>query len=359
LERNGNGDSASTKIRAFTEDSACELCGPKPLLDQEEPGHYCWSSPQARKFAEELVVSSEQNWRALLAERDLEIRRLKVSQGRTFQELTALGAVGGGAAYRFEELVAIRDGAAPAATVPPLVFVHLPKAGGTTLNHILMKNYRFRCDAYGPDFFPRYYPDEFVSLVQPPGHDDTKRPAFFTGHIDLANELLRYMPVRYVAITMLRDPVERIVSHFRHHSTREDTPLHAEIRAGLKLPDYFRRFQGALPPQYAVLSPDKPNASDALSNLESRISLFGLQGRFGEFAAMLGSLAGLPDISYRPLNVTGQNAVDPTQGQIDELRSLLAEDLIFYDGACQLYHSRMQAMTEPCAAHPWTRFYAA
>jgi hypothetical protein len=38
---------------------------------------------------------------------------------------------------------------------------------------------------------------------------------------------------------------------------------------------------------------------------------------------------------------------------------LLAEDLIFYDGACQLYHSRMQAMTEPCAAHPWTRFYAA
>lgn len=65
-----------------------------------------------------------------------------------------------------------------------------------------MKNYRFRCDAYGPDFFPRYYPDESVSLVQPPGYDDTKRPVFFTGHIDLANELLRYMPVRYLAITM-------------------------------------------------------------------------------------------------------------------------------------------------------------
>jgi Sulfotransferase family len=306
-----------------------------------------------------LVVSSEQSWRALLAERDLEIRRLKVSHGRTFQELTALGAVGGGAAYRFEELVAIRDGVAPTATVPPLVFLHLPKAGGTTLNHILMKNYRFRCDAYGPDFFPRYYPDEFVCLVQPPGHDDTKRPVFFTGHIDLANELLRHMPVRYVAITLLRDPVERIVSHFRYHSTREDTPLHTEIRAGLTLPDYFQRFQSALPPQYAVLSPEKPNASDALSNLESRISLFGLQERFGEFAALLSSLTGLPDIRYRPLNVTGRNAVDPTQGQIDELRSLLAEDLIFYDRACQLYRSRLQAMTEPRATHPWTRFYAA
>jgi hypothetical protein len=302
-----------------------------------------------------LLVSSEENLRALLAERDLEIRRLKVSHGRTFEELTALGAVGD---YRFEDLVAIRDGSAPAPTVPPLVVVHLPKAGGTTLNHILMKNYRFRCDAYGPDFFPRYYPDEFVSLVQPPGYDDTKRPVFFTGHIDLGNELLRYMPVRYLAITMLRDPVERIVSHFRYHSTRENTPLHAEIRAGLKLPDYFQRFHGALPPQYAVFSPEKPNASDALSNLESGISLFGLQGQFAEFTALLGSLAGLPDVSYRPLNVTAQSAVDVQPEEIDELRSMLAEDVIFYDGACQLYRSRMKALTEIDTTHPWTRFYA-
>ena len=303
-------------------------------------------------------MSSEESLRALLAERDLEIRRLKVSHGRTFEELTALGAVGGGTAYRFEELVAIRDGSASPATVPPLVFIHLPKAGGTTLNHILMKNYRFRCDAYGPDFFPRYYPDEFVSLVQPPGYDDTKRPVFFTGHIDLANDLLRYMPVRYLAITMLRDPVERIVSHFRYHSTRENTPLYAEIRAGLKLPAYFQRFQSALPPQYAVFSPEKPNASDALSNLESRMSLFGLQARFAEFTALLGSLAGLPDVNYRPLNVTSQSAVDVPPEEIDELRSLLAEDVIFYDGACQLYHRRMAALPESRATHPWTRFYA-
>lgn len=311
------------------------------------------------KIAEELVVTSEQSLRALLAERDLEIRRLKVSHGRTFEELTALGAVGGGSAYCFEELMAIRDGSVPAATVPPLVFVHLPKTGGTTLNHVLMRNYRFRCDAYGPNFFPRYYPDEFVSLVRPPGYDDTKRPVLFTGHIDLANELLRYMPVRYVAITMLRDPVERIVSHFRNHSTRKNAPLHAEIRAGLKLPDYFRRFQSALPPQYVVFSPEKPNARDALSNLQSRISLFGLQPRFGEFVALLSSLVGLPDVGYRSLNVTAQNAVDPPQRQIDELRSLLAEDVIFYDGACQIYRSRMESMAAARTPHPWSPFYAA
>ena len=181
---------------------------------------------------------------------------------------------------------------------------------------------------------------------------------FFTGHIDLANDLLRHMPVRYLAITMLRDPVERIVSHFRYHSTRENTPLHAEFRGGLKLPDYFQRFQGALPPQYAVFSPEKPTASDALAKLETGMSLFGLQAQFTEFTTLLGSLAGLPDVGYRPLNVTAQSAVDVPPEEIEELRSMLAEDVIFYDGACQLYRRRMAPLTASRAVHPWTRFYA-
>src|SRR5436190_19499844 len=145
-----------------------------------------------------------------LARRDQEIRR-KVSLGATFEELEAAGKVGGGRLYSFEELLFAelsRD------TVPPLVFVHIPKTGGSTLNRILTKNYRWRLDSYGPDFFPRYYPDEFVALVRPPLPDDTRRPVFFTGHIDLANEIFRYMPVRYVAVTLLREPVQRIVSHY-------------------------------------------------------------------------------------------------------------------------------------------------
>ena len=98
---------------------------------------------------------------------------------------------------------------------------------------------------------------------------------------------------------------------------------------------------------HAFLLRDLPEGIAALSNLESRMSLFGLQGQFGEFTALLASLAGLPDVSYRPLNVTAQNAVDVPQGQIDELRSLLAEDVTFYDRACQLYRGCIEAMKDP------------
>ena len=99
-----------------------------------------------------------------------ENRLLKVGHGATFEELAANGKASNGAPYRFDDLLSLRQGGAPPSgpSVPPLVFVHVPKAGGTTLNNILMKNYRYRLDSYGNDFFPRYYPDEFVSLVQAP-----------------------------------------------------------------------------------------------------------------------------------------------------------------------------------------------
>ena len=242
--------------------------------------------------------------------------------------------------------------------MPPLVFVHVPKAGGTTLNNILMKNYRYRLDSYGNDFFPRYYPDEFVSLVQAPVHDDTRRPAFFTGHIDLANDVFRYMPVRYVAITMLREPVQRIVSHYRFHSTLRQSPLAAEIAKGdLGIVDYFKHFRATIPLQYEIFAPRAGDAGDhagraaeALRNLEDRVSFFGLQDRFDEFVVLLAELLGLPDVFYKSLNKTPSNAAKVSRKQTEELKELLAEDIAFYDGAVQLYQRRAEALTFDLAA---------
>src|SRR5262249_7917122 len=93
-----------------------------------------------------------------------ENRLLKVGHGATFEELATGGKIPPGAPYRFDDLLSVRQMSPQSApTVPPLVHVHVPKAAGTTLNNILMKNYRYRLDSYGSDFFPRYYPDEFIS----------------------------------------------------------------------------------------------------------------------------------------------------------------------------------------------------
>jgi Galactose-3-O-sulfotransferase len=289
-----------------------------------------------------------------------ENRLLKVGHGATFEELAARGKASTGAPYRFDDLLSLRDapkGAAP--SVPPLVHLHVPKAAGTTLNSILMRNYKYRADSYGTDFFPRYFPSEFLSLVEaPPTDDDRIRPMFFTGHIGLGNELFQRMPVRYVAITILRNPVSRIISHYRFNSTAPSIFQTAIQEHRLDVVEYFHRFRSAIPLQWEYFSPGNNGdaegrarrATEALHNLDEMVSIFGIQDEFDEFVVLLAELLGLPDVFYVPLNKTPENAAKVTKKQIDELRKLLADDIAFYEGATKLYRQRTEALTFDLAA---------
>jgi Galactose-3-O-sulfotransferase len=308
----------------------------------DEAGGRCAILAPLKKDASLPLLSAE------IHRRDEEIRRLTVSYGSTFEELIAAGKAGGGEVYTFDEL---SKSASSLPTVPPLVFIHVPKAGGTTINHILMKNYRWRLDSYGPDFFPRYFPDEFISLVEPPLQDDTRRPVFFTGHIDIANDVFRYMPVRYVAITMLREPVERAVSLYRFHSTLP-TPLGDDLRSGkVRAAGFYREFQKTHPPQYELFAPgsshEQGRIKKALHNLENKISIFGLQTRFDEFAMLLVHMLGLSDVTYAPLNVTPEAAAQVSAEDRAELRDALADDIAFYEGAARLYQERSAKLEPP------------
>ena len=305
------------------------------FVDDEGAGRCAILASSKERDASSLLLSAE------ISRRDQEIRRLTVSYGSTFEELVAAGKAGGGQVYTFDEL---SKSASSPATVPPLVFIHVPKAGGTTINHILMKNYRWRLDSYGADFFPRYFPDEFISLVQPPLEDDTRRPVFFTGHIDIANDVFRYMPVRYVAITMLREPVERAISLYRFHSTLP-TPMGDDLRSGkMRAADFYEEFQKTHPPQYEIFAPGSAHEPDrikvALHNLETKISIFGLQTRFDEFAILLVHMLGLSDVTFAPLNVTPESAKQVTTEDRAELRDALTDDIAFYEGAARLYQER-------------------
>ena len=85
---------------------------------------------------------------------------------------------------------------------------------------------------------------------------------FFTGHIGLGNELFRRMPVRYVAITMLRNPVSRIVSHYRFNSTAPSIFQTAIQEHRLDVVEYFHRFRSAIPLQWEYFAPDGEGPGD-------------------------------------------------------------------------------------------------
>jgi Galactose-3-O-sulfotransferase len=284
-----------------------------------------------------------------------ENRLLKVGHGATFEELAASGKISLGAPYRFDDLLSLQQMTQRSApSVPPLVHIHVPKAAGTTLNNILMRNYKYRADSYGTEFFPRYFPSEFTSLVSaPPTTGDRIRPMFFTGHIGLGNELFRRMPVRYVAITMLREPVSRVISHYRFNSTAPSIFQSAIQNDRLDVIEYFHRFRSAIPLQYEYFAQEvnageeaQPSRiTEASRNLAERVSLFGIQDEFDEFVVLLAELLGLPDVFYLPLNTTPDNAAPVNQEQTEELRKLLADDIVFYDSAVSLYRQRTEALT--------------
>src|SRR5262245_23933243 len=278
---------------------------------------------------------------AKLAALKAENRTLRVGGGATFEELEASGKAGGGHVYRFHDLLSL-PAQSNEPTAPPLVFIHVPKTGGTTINHILMRNFRYRLDAYGSSFFPRYFPNEFVALVRPRLPDDTRRPVFFTGHIDMTNDVFRYMPVAYVAITVLREPLARIVSHYRAESTLPNSPIGAEIRSGkMNLLDFFRRLYPPYQLQHEIFAPTSRDVGEALQSIERKVSLFGLQERLDEFVVMLAGLLGLPDVVHAALNETSVDAAPVSPSEIDEMHRLLADEVAFYKAAETLYRARV------------------
>jgi hypothetical protein len=128
---------------------------------------------------------------------------------------------------------------------PPfkVIFLHIPKAAGTTVRRLFQANYGsavyFPSVPAAPDTpFLRYIREETDTFARPPAVNGKllekwhawppeKQDAIdaFVGHFwyGVHNEIPE--PARYV--TMLRDPVERVLSHYAHRTATQglDVPL--------------------------------------------------------------------------------------------------------------------------------------
>jgi hypothetical protein len=177
---------------------------------------------------------------------------------------------------------------------------------------------------------------------------------------------------------MLRDPVQRITSHYRGESTLPDSPISSESAAESSRCGFFRRLYPPYQLQYQIFAPKSHDIGEAMENIENRVSFFGLQERFDEFVVLLSDLLGLPNIGHIPLNTTSDDASPVAAPQIDELRDLLADDVAFYQGAQALYRQRIAKTRSQLGdqvekvrqtnqdylahrsgrKHIWTRFYS-
>ena len=245
----------------------------------------------------------------------------------------------------------------PDAPHVPIVFLHIPKAAGSTLQAILRRTYRAR-----PTVHFNGAPDEidiFSSLPEAHRHGVD----VVAGHVHVGIHRLLRPGARQ--LTMLRHPVDRVVSHY-HYVLRN--PAHVEHRhvagAGLSLGRYVEttgsrmldndqvRWLNETPHQDVPFGAvDRAMLDRARRALDDEIEGVGVAERFDDSLALYRRLFDWPDVPYTRVNVGERR---PAADDIDPgvRRAILdrnALDLELYEHALALLDRRspMAAPTRP------------
>jgi hypothetical protein len=230
----------------------------------------------------------------------------------------------------------------------PLIYIHLPKAGGSTLQEVIVRQYaggrsfRFTGDS------ARYA--EFLAL-----RPEARREFdLLLGHVQFG--LHHHLPDPATYITMLRDPVERVISHYHFVRARPEHYLHESLRrrkfslrewaaeAPLVIDNYQLRWListpvARIPPRGVTRS----TLEEAKWNLEHGFEVIGLLERFDESLACLGNAFGWQNLEA--LERRNVNAVRPPMEEIDPeaiavIRDLNRFDLELYEFASALFEAQ-------------------
>jgi hypothetical protein len=111
---------------------------------------------------------------------------------------------------------------------PCLIFLHIGRTGGTTLGRVLRANYPSSARFWADDSDLAASMRRLADL----GVEERQRLAVVHGHVAFGVHELLDRPARY--LTLLRDPVERAISHYHYVCSRPYHRLHAEV-SGRKL----------------------------------------------------------------------------------------------------------------------------
>lgn len=232
------------------------------------------------------------------------------------------------------------------ATQPTLIFVHIPKTAGGTLNSII----------------PRYYPKERIYLHQA---GDAAREEFNSLSSSNKNELRAihghlYFGIHkelerpYFYVTFLRDPIDRLISAYYFIRERPHHPKYKDAMT-LTLQEYYQQGLGGkeqengqtriLSGQYDTEGRCTPSMLDiAKQNLQEHVNLVGLTERFDESLLMISAALNWQFPFYYQHNVATSR---PEKSDIPaEMLTFLQQyneyDMELYRYGCELFEQQLK-----------------
>src|SRR5262249_51179547 len=223
-----------------------------------------------------------------------------------------------------------------------LIFVHIPKTAGTTLNRIIEWQYSpfeiFTMDPYRI----RATPERFKRLSEM----RRRRLRLVRGHMFYG--IHEFLPQGATYFTMLRDPVARVLSTYYFILRRPLNPLHRRVkRERLGVEDCLRLFPQRHNLQCRLIAGVKDAAAGderlldlAKENLMKSFSVVGLCERFEESLILVSTTFGWEVPFYENKKVAKRrHMVDPKLA--DLIREHNRLDVELYEFAKKLFEENL------------------
>jgi len=189
-----------------------------------------------------------------------------------------------------------------------LIFLHIPKTAGLTLLNIIQRQY----DTSSIHFHvgdPKYV-HKFKEIPESQRSDIKVLP----GHLPFG--MHKYLPQPSVYVTLLRDPIERVISQYYSVRSRREHAMYSEanrkslkelLLSGLyqRLDNFQTRMLAGIPGMQCEYGACTPEIFDtAKKNLSDSFSVVGLTERFDETLVLLKRVFGWKNLLYTKKNVT-------------------------------------------------------
>lgn len=239
---------------------------------------------------------------------------------------------------------------------PPLGFLHVPKTAGTTLRLMLERLVRPR------SYCPIYTNEQKEAFARMPS-DQREGVGLFSGHVRF--DTIAALPASTRVITILRDPIDRVASHYYWAKTNPRVWFHADAKR-LSLRDYVSKgvdrdmwngqtywlsslYAPHKPEDFVSLKPhggvDESHLEEALGNLAQRVEVLCITERFEESLALLFARLELNPRAFLSHNRTPYR---PEASELDERDVDAIVEHNSFDVA--LYEAGVRMFEETCAS---------